>query len=256
MATVLIVEDEWLIAEEIRRALVRLGHSPLSPVDNSEDALEVLATQAVELVLMDINIAGECDGIATAIQVRRRFAVPVVFLTARSDTPTLQRVNLAKPYGYITKPFTDDSLKVQLELALLKADETPPPRPPVFVPPVGPPLPAPTEASTTSMFVRKGNKFVRILYADIQYFEADDKYVLLHTTTEEIMIAEKLAALETTLPPHFMRVHRSYIININHVAVFEDSAVEVPKVEVGGKVPIPVGRSFKAELKNRLNTIG
>ncbi|MBF9239877.1 response regulator [Hymenobacter sp. BT683] len=85
MSTILIVEDELLIAAEISQTLVRLGHTPLEPVDSSDEALGVLATQPVELVLMDINISGDCDGIAAALLIRRQFAVPVVFLTARSD---------------------------------------------------------------------------------------------------------------------------------------------------------------------------
>lgn len=121
MSTILIVEDELLIAEEIQRTLVRLGHTPLEPVDNSDEALRVLATQPVELVLMDINIAGDCDGIAAALLIRRQFAVPVVFITARSDSATLNRAKLAQPYGYLVKPFTDDSLRVQIELALFNA---------------------------------------------------------------------------------------------------------------------------------------
>lgn len=251
MASILIVEDEWLIAEEIRRSLVRLGHTPLAPVDNSDTALEVLAKQAVELVLMDINIAGDCDGIATAIMVRRHFALPVVFLTASSDSLTLKRASIAKPYGYITKPFTDDSLKVPLELALLKAYEVPPPR--LEVPDLSaglPQPPAPSDALSTSMFVRKGSKWVRVLYCDIQYFYADDKYVMLHTATEKILFTQTLRSLETMLPAHFIRAHRSYIVNLDHLTAFTEVSVEV-----AGQT-IPVSRTCRGELKKRLNPVG
>lgn len=251
MATILIVEDELLIAEEIRRSLVRLGHAPLEPVDNSEEALEVLAKEAVELVLMDINIAGDCDGIATAILVRRHFALPVVFLTARSDTPTLKRASIAQPYGYITKPFTDDLLKVQLELALLKAYEMPPPRLAVPDASAGLPLPpAPADAASAAMFVRKGAKWVRVGYADIHYFEAEGDYVVLHTATEKIMFDQTLRYLESSLPASFIRAHRSYIVNTDHLTAFDDAYVEV------GKQAIPVSRTFRSELKKRLNPLG
>lgn len=251
MAIVLIVEDEWLIADEIRRCLVRLGHTPLAPVDNSDAALEVLAREAVELVLMDINIAGDCDGIATAIQVRRQFAVPVVFLSARSDSATLKRVSVTQHYGFVSKPFTADSLKVQLELALLKANETPPPR--REVPELGaelPEPPRPSDGPSTSMFVRKGTKWVRVPYAEIHYFVADDKYVVLHTDREKIAFIQTLGALDTQLPAHFIRAHRSYVVNLNHLTAFDDAYVEV-----GGLV-IPVSRTFRAELKKRLNRVG
>ena len=246
MATILIVEDEILIADEIHRALVRLGHSPLPPVDNSDDALDALAEHPVELVLMDINIAGDCDGIATAIQVRRKFAVPVVFVTARSDSSTLKRANVAQPYAFINKPFTDATLQVQLELALLKAYDSPPPRPfprDSDEPPA--PLGAP-DSSGKSMFVRQGQKWIRYLYTDILYFESDARYVFLQRGQERILIAEPLRKLEMTLPPIFMRIHKSYLVNLDHVEVLDDAYVDVAGQQ------IPVGRAFKAELKNRL----
>ena len=84
MATILIVEDELLIAAEIERILYRLGHSPLEPVDNSDEALAVLSQQPVELVLMDINIAGDCDGIATALMARRQFSVPAALAASKT----------------------------------------------------------------------------------------------------------------------------------------------------------------------------
>jgi DNA-binding LytR/AlgR family response regulator len=251
MATILIVEDELLIAEEIRRSLVRLGHSPLEPVDNSEEAMEVLANEAVELVLMDINIAGDCDGIATALLVRRHFALPVVFLTARSDTPTLKRASVVHPYGFLTKPFTDDSLRVQLELALLKAYQLPPPRPDALDLSAGTPHPpAPTDAHSTSLFVRQGTKWVRVMYVDIQFFVAEGDYVTLHTSTKRMLVASSLRHLEHSLPASFIRTHRSYLVNIHHVTAFDDAYVQV------GAQAIPVGRSFRPELKKRLNPLG
>jgi DNA-binding LytR/AlgR family response regulator len=253
MATILIVEDEYLIADEIHRALVRLGHSPLTPVDNSEDALEVLAQQPVELVLMDINIAGDCDGIAAAILVRRQFAVPVVFLTARADSPTLKRANVAQPYAYINKPFTDATLQVQLELALLKAYDSPPPRPARRDPDADlPQPPGPTDSPATSLFLRKGtgSKWVRVLFADVLYFESEDRYVFLHTATEKVLFAQNLRTLESTLPANFVRTHKTYIVNTDYVEAFDDAYVEVGK----NLTAIPVGRAFKPELMKRLRT--
>ena len=253
MATILIVEDELLIAEEIRRMLLRLGHRPLEPVDNSEDAMQALAEHPVELVLMDINIAGDCDGIATALLVRRHYALPVVFLTARSDTPTLQRASIAQPYGYITKPFTEVSLRVQLELALLKAYELPPPRL-ALADAATPPQPlARPDFASPSMFVRKGPKWVKVLYADILYFVSDQNYVRLHTATEKHTFDCTLKDLQPTLPPYFIRTHRSYLVNLNHVSAYEEGYVQLGK---DGGEAVPVSRTYKDELKARVNLMG
>ena len=254
MSTILIVEDELLIAAEIERTLVRLGHTPLEPVDNSDEALRVLATQPVELVLMDINIAGDCDGIAAALLIRRQFAVPVVFLTARSDADTLNRAKLAQPYGYLVKPFTDDSLRVQVELALYNAYQAGP---------TGPVLDTANAGGTEVLgpaercpkfkdylFVRKGSGHVKVLLADILYFEALQNYVRMYTVRESFVFDSTMKELEQKLPDQFLKTHRSHIVNLDHVQAYEESSVLL------GKEYVPVSHSCKDELKNRIHLVG
>jgi DNA-binding LytR/AlgR family response regulator len=250
MATVLVVEDEALIASEIERALVRLGHTPVDAVDSSDEALAILAQQPVELVLMDINIEGDTDGIATALLVRRQFGLPVVFLTARSDVATLNRAKLARPYGYLTKPFTDDSLRACLELALFNAYEATP-RQLAEKPAEPKETPAPPNFSVSrALFVRKGAAHVKVLVADMLYFEALQNYVRLHTANEVYIFDSTLKELEQNLPGCFFKTHRSHIVNIDHVAAYEDGAVLI------GSDYVPVSRSYKDELKKRLHLVG
>lgn len=255
MATILIVEDELLIAADIQRALVRLGHSPLEPVDNSEEALDMLSAQAVELVLMDININGETDGIATALQVRRQFNIPVVFLTARTDTPTLNRAKVAQPYGYITKPYTDDMLKVQVELALYNAYQLPAsrPAPSLTLAELTPEAAAPArqEKADDFLFVRKGARWVKVQFVDILFFESRQNYVQLHTATEQMVFDSTLKELEQKLPASFLKTHRSYIVNLGHVIAYEDGYVEIGKEQF-----LPVSRTCMPDLKNRLHLLG
>jgi DNA-binding LytR/AlgR family response regulator len=254
MATILIVEDELLIADEIQRALVRLGHTPLEPVDSSDEALQVLAQHPVELVLMDINIAGDCDGIAAALLVRRQFAVPVVFLTARSDSATLNRAKLAQPYGYLVKPFTDDSLRAQIELALYNAYQAGPTGPVMDLASAGGDevLGAAERCPKFKeyLFVRKGSGHVKVLLRDILYFEALQNYVRLHTIKENFVFDSTLKELEQKLPDQFFKTHRSHIVNLDHVQAYEESSVLL------GKDYIPVSRSCKEELKNRIHLVG
>lgn len=249
MATILIVEDEFLIADEIARTLVRLNHTPLDPVDNGDKALEVLSQQAVELVLMDINIAGDTDGIATALLVRRQFAVPVVFLTARSDAATISRAKLAQPYGYLVKPFTDDSLRAQIEIALYNAYQAPPPRPAA----VETPAASDTSSFTSlALFVRKGTGHVKVPFDSILYAEALQNYVRLHTAEGNYVFDSSLKELEPKLPCNFFRTHRSHVVNLNHVSAYEDGYVLLG----GDHLPVPVSRSCKEELKSRLPLVG
>ncbi|WP_139926448.1 LytTR family transcriptional regulator DNA-binding domain-containing protein [Hymenobacter sp. DG01] len=255
MAKILIVEDELLIAADIQRALIRLGHSPLEPVDNSEEALETLSENSVELVLMDININGEMDGIATALQVRRQFNIPVIFLTARTDTPTLNRAKVAQPYGYIPKPYTDDMLKVQVELAIYNAYQLPAtrPAPSLTVAELSPEVPAPARSEKVDdfLFVRKGARWVKVQYADILFFESKQNYVQLHTATDQLVFDSTLKELELSLPNTFLKTHRSYIVNLGHVIAYEDGYVEIGKEQF-----LPVSRTFMPDLKNRLHLLG
>lgn len=251
MATILIVEDELLIAADIERVLRRLGYNPLEPVDNSEDALEVLSSQAVHLVLMDINIVGEKDGIATALQVRRQFNIPVVFLTARTDTPTLNRANVADPYGYITKPYSTDTLKVGVELALLKAYQSSVPLP---APPAELALP-PAEKPENFIFVRNGARYQKVEFEDVLYFEAMQNYVQLRTRNDPkpLVFDSTLKDLENLLPPTFFKTHRSFIVNLSHVTAYEPGFVELG---TGQPVQVQVSRTCKADLLKRLHLLG
>ena len=253
MAAILFVEDELLIADEIQRALVRLGHSPLEPVDNNDAALRLLAAQPVELVLMDINLAGDCDGIAAALHIRRQFAVPVMFLTARADLATVNRAKLAQPYGYLLKPFTDDCLRVQVELALHQAYQAGPGGPLAEAAPAGTQVLGPAEPCskfTDYLFVRKGAGHVKVLLRDIRYFEALQNYVRLHTVRENFVFDATLKELERKLPDQFFKTHRSYIVNLDHVQAYEESSVLL------GPDYIPVSRSCKDELKRRIHLLG
>lgn len=250
MATILIVEDELLIAAEIERALLRLGHTPLEPVDNSDEALAALARHPVELVLMDINIEGDTDGIATALLVRRQFAVPVVFLTARSDAATLNRAKVAQPYGYILKPFTDDTLRTQLELALYAAYQAPARNSPLPAPTETAEATAPETSASEYFFVKKGQGYVKLRVADIHYLEALENYVRLHTADGQFVVYSTLKELETKLPPAFFKTHRSHIVNLDHVRAYEEGCVLL------GKEYVPVSRSCKEELKKRIHLLG
>jgi PAS domain S-box-containing protein len=115
---VLVVEDEGLIARDIAGRLEALGHEVVGIASTAEEALEQAA--AAEIVLMDIQIDGPTDGVNAAAQIRERYHIPVVFLTAHTDRATLDRAKLTEPFGYIVKPLAHASLHTSLEIAVYK----------------------------------------------------------------------------------------------------------------------------------------
>jgi diguanylate cyclase (GGDEF)-like protein len=115
---ILIVEDESIIAEDISDSLISLGYRITGMVYSGEEAIEAAAKCRPDLVLMDVNLQGEIDGITAAAEIRSRFQIPVVYLTAYADENTLRRVNATKPFGYIVKPFEEKNLHTTIQLAL------------------------------------------------------------------------------------------------------------------------------------------
>jgi diguanylate cyclase (GGDEF)-like protein len=115
---ILIVEDESIIAEDISDSLISLGYRITGMVYSGEEAIEAAAKCRPDLVLMDVNLQGEIDGITAAAEIRSRFQIPVVYLTAYADENTLRRVSATKPFGYIVKPFEEKNLHTTIQLAL------------------------------------------------------------------------------------------------------------------------------------------
>ena len=118
--TILIVEDESIIARDLQSTLVRAGYQVAGILDTGEDAVEFVRDHAVDLILMDIRLKGAIDGIQASNQIRRHLDVPVIYLTAFADDDTLRRAKASMPYGYITKPFDEQSLLLQIDIALYK----------------------------------------------------------------------------------------------------------------------------------------
>jgi len=114
----LIVEDEALIAEELRERLSRLGFSIIAAVDSADQGIAIAIRERPDLVLMDIRLKGEKDGLQAAEEIRRQVDVPIVYLTAYSDRPTVDRARGTEHDGYILKPFQRCELQSTIEVAL------------------------------------------------------------------------------------------------------------------------------------------
>ncbi len=119
-AEILVVEDESIVAKDIQNTLEKLGYAVSAVVYSGEEAIERVVETHCDLVLMDIVLRGDMDGVEAAERIRARFNIPVVYLTAYADSETLQRAKISQPYGYILKPFEERELHVTIESALYK----------------------------------------------------------------------------------------------------------------------------------------
>lgn len=115
---ILVVEDERVVARDIEKRLKKLGYVVPASVASGEEAIKKVEELRPDLVLMDIRLKGQMDGIEAAEQIRVDFDTPVIYLTAYADEATLQRAKVTEPFGYIVKPFDERDLHVAIEVAL------------------------------------------------------------------------------------------------------------------------------------------
>lgn len=119
-AKIMVVEDEAITAKDLQMTLQDLEYEVPAVVFTGEEAVQKAEEHKPDLVLMDIVLLNKMDGIAAAEQIRKKFDIPVVYLTAYADENTLERAKVTEPYGYIVKPFNDKEVRSSIEVALYK----------------------------------------------------------------------------------------------------------------------------------------
>ncbi|MBV6403366.1 MAG: response regulator [Flavobacteriales bacterium] len=241
---ILIVEDEPLIAEDLRGHLEELGYEVVGACDNALDAMAELAAGRPDLLLLDINLGDGADGVQLAERINAKHKLPFIFVTSHADKGTLERVKAVRPAGFIIKPFDENDLRTQIEIALARyANDVE-----VTV------APSDTQRDeiviADSIFIRDKGRLVKLAIDDIQYAEADDNYVTLFTPTKKYVITSTLAAVEEKLKsPHLLRIHRSYLVDTRRITAVEEGHVRL------GTLSLPVGKTHKAALMARIRTL-
>src|SRR4029453_6704516 len=117
----LIVEDERIVAMDLQGRLNSMGYEVVGHAVSGEEAIQKAEALRPDMILMDIMLDGELDGIQAAEIIRSRFTIPVIYLTAYADSATLERAKITEPFGYILKPFEERELHGHIEIALYKA---------------------------------------------------------------------------------------------------------------------------------------
>lgn len=241
---ILIAEDEPLIAEDLRGYLEELGYEVVAGCDNALDAMIGIATTRPDLLLLDIDLGQGADGIQLAEKVNAKFGLPFIFVTSHSDKATVERVKAVRPAGFIIKPFDENDLRAQIEIALAR-----------FASRVEA-TQAPSESQRAdfviadSIFVRDKGRLVKVPLDEILYAEADDNYVTLHTPGKKFVVTSTLGGVEEKLrSQHHVRIHRSYLIDLRRVTAVEDGYVRI------GAQSIPVGKTYREALMARIRTL-
>lgn len=241
---ILIVEDEMIIAANISLELNNLGYEVIGIITRGEEALLHIKHQQPDILLLDINLKGELDGIETAKEMQKKHNIPIIYLTANADDANFNRAKETHPYAFITKPFKKLDLKRAIELTLSQLKSTDSDELEMH--------PTTEEAFVLndSIFVRQSSSMVKIYIKDIFYIEAQRNYCKIFTNKKEHLLVITLKEMDEKLPSkHFLRVHRSYIINISQV-----SEILTTHLVISNKA-IPLNKVMKDELLKRLQTI-
>lgn len=228
-----IVEDELLIAEKIKTHLISMGYEVCEPVSNYEDALEMIASEKPDMLLLDINLSNKKDGIHIAEKVNQKFNLPFIFLTANSDVDTIERAKEVKPNAYLVKPYTKEELFAVIEIAFNNYSKTKS-------------TIKPSEASTLKdyIFIREQHKFIKILFSEIVFVESRENYVVIHTKEKKSnLIRSTFSDFLAQLPlDKFYRTHRSFAVQLNLVENIEPTEV----FACGFKIPI--SNTYRSDL--------
>lgn len=237
----LIVEDEMIIGANISLQLTNLGYEVIGIIPRGEEVILFLEGNQPDVILMDINLKGELDGVETAKRIQHEHNIPIIYITANADEVNFNRAKDTKPQAFISKPFKKLDLQraVELTLSRIKDNEKKGSTPRV----------APFVLSD-SIFVKHHENMVKINISDILYAEAERNYCRIYAQSKEHLLVMTLKDLDEKLPrEHFIRIHRSFIINISKIDEVGNTHVVVAK-----KI-IPLSKSYRKELLKRLHTI-
>jgi DNA-binding LytR/AlgR family response regulator len=249
---VLIVEDESIVAKDIQHILSKNNFEVLGVASNADTALNYISQQTPDIILMDIMIKGNMNGIELTHKIKEEYDIPVIFLTAYADTTTLDKVKVVEPYAYITKPFKNSDVLSAIEISLYrhkkdlerkkekellysiveKGDKKDP--------------------SQDLIFVKSGGKMVKIRFEDIYFVEALKDYVTFHTSHGRYIVHATMKFIEEKLGnKDFIRAHRSYIVRIDKIQSIENQELVLESIQKS----IPIGGNYKDEVFSRLNLL-
>ena len=242
---ILLIEDEFILATELRRTLQKEGYEVAGVADNGRDALAIFKENNIDLVLCDISILGDWDGIETATQLLGIKQVPLIYLTALADAETIERAKLTFPSAYIHKPYNLTNLRLAIDMAInnfalkinpiLKIHEPKTEKESAFKETI--------LQVNDDIFIKQNYQFVKFPLNEILYLEADNIHTTIVTNTKKYVIRQSLAGVLERLPTQkLIRVHRTYAVNINKIDSFNEHEL------VLSEHIIPLSRSFKDEF--------
>jgi two-component system, response regulator PdtaR len=247
---ILIIEDEYILASDLKEILTAEGYEVVCIADNGKKAIDFYQQNDVDLVLCDISIYGDWDGIETVQRLMALKLVPVIYITSLTDEDTIERAKKTFPAAYIPKPFHITNLRMAIEMAInnfafrvnnvaensikIVRDEKDITSKEMIL------------QINDDVFIKQNYQFVKFPLSEILYLEADLIYTKIITLNKKYIIRQTITNVFDRLPlKNLVKIHRSYVVNINQLDSFSES-----EVVIKGNI-LPLSRTFKEEFMNQ-----
>ena len=243
---ILIVEDDAMEGEALQQSLIELGYSVTGIATNLQDALGLFYSQSPDVVIIDIYLGDEPDGLTVAekINLNQQTRRPFIFLTNASDKDTFSKARATSPDSYLIKPFNPLEVQYAIELAIEKHHSD---------------IGAFTQGkgqmvySDRDLYVKKGNVLQKLALSAVISIAVDGKYCQLTTEASSYLIQWPLKALLEKLAPHdFMRIHRNYAVNLHMISQVH---LKDQQVIMKNGQTFPVSQRFRETLTKHLDIL-
>ena len=235
--SILIVEDEMIIAANISLQLNRLGYEVTGIIPRAKEVLPEIRQHIPDIILMDINLKGDLDGIEVVKLIQNEYKIPIIYLTANSDKVHFEKAKATNPHAFISKPFKKLDLQRAIELSLVRIQKEQNSSKNLDLVSDEPYI------LSDCIFVRSHDKMVKVCINNILYIEAERNYCKIHCKEKEHLLVTTLKYLEEKLPSNsLMRIHRSFIVNLHHIDEIATNHVVI------GKKAIPLSAELKKQL--------
>lgn len=244
-----IVESDEARLHTLTQSVTEMNYVLAAAYNTRVAATASLAEARPDLVLLDVHLEGPYQGIELARYIRQHLPIPFVFITQVLDKQTVDAVKQTIPAGYIISPFTHEDLYAAIEMALMhhavhhearrrntailsepNADR------PILL--------------NDAVFIKQKTQFVKLHLQELAYVEACDNYVTLVATQAKHLLRSTIKQMEEALPQHFVRIHRSYIINLEKLDGFN------PDQAFLAGFTLPIGKNYHSSLVERLSVLG
>lgn len=238
---ILIVEDEFIVANDIEETLISLNYEVQSSVATAKAAIEEVERCLPDIILMDIILKGNMTGIEAANIIRQKHDVPIIYLTANADLATIEKAKVSLPYGYIIKPFTEKDLQTNIEIARFKFESD---------------LKSKIESDQFNRFFKLDEQndehlivesvkgLEKISPAEVYYIERSEGNSTIHFLDEEMLLKKPIDELEDRfLNFNFVRVNPDFLVNMEKVFL-----KKLPEIIIADKMTVISVDNDKQEI--------